>query len=239
MRIEQERAYILHTRSYRETSLLLDVFTRDQGRVSLVARGVRRHKSGQSVYLQPFRRLSISWSARGELGTMTAVEPEGAAVELPPEAVMAGFYVNELIVRLLHRHEAHPELFRAYEAILERLEDERQREHSLRYFELDLLEAIGFGLVLDHDVVTGQAIRADEVYQYVSERGPSAEQTLPGDHARVCGRTLAELALRNLVSETGLREAKQLLRQEIAAHLGGRPLASRALYQSYLRHRSG
>lgn len=179
----------------------------------------------------------MSWSARGELGVMTAVEPDGVIADLNAGAMIAGFYVNELIVRLLHRHDAHPELFAAYETIVNILGNEHEQQRELRYFEVSLLEAIGFGLVLDHDVLSGKPLQPDTVYQYVTERGPSAEAELAGDHVRVHGRTLLELAARSVSTESGLREAKQLLRQETESQLGGRPLASRALYQAYLRNR--
>ena len=179
----------------------------------------------------------MSWSARGELGTMTAVEAAGDLRHFNASAMIAGFYVNELIVRLLHRYEAHPELFSAYESILAIIDDTGQQECGLRYFELSLLEALGFGLVLDHDVVTGKSLAPSGIYQYVSERGPSAEEILPGNHVSVHGQTLRELAVREISTETALHEAKLLLRQELGSHLGEKPLASRALYQSYLRNR--
>ena len=235
MRVEADTAYVLHKRPFRETSLLLDIFSRKHGRVGMVARGAKRGKSGQSVLLQPFRRLTMSWSARGDLGTMTAVEADGNVPGLNASAMIAGFYVNELIVRLLHRFEAHPELFAAYEAVLARLDDADQ-QHGLRYFELSLLEAIGFGLVLDHDVISGRPLAPSTIYQYVSERGPSAEEVLPGNYVRIHGQTLLELATRSLSTDTALHEAKLLLRQETGCHLGDKPLASRALYQSYLRN---
>ncbi len=238
MRVEADTAYVLHKRPYRETSLLLDVFTYNHGRVGLIAKGARRPKSGQSVLLQPLRRLSMSWSARSELGTLTAVEATGMPSGPTTAALLAGFYVNELIVRLLHRHDPHPELFSAYEAVLNKLDDEQQQQQALRYFEVDLLDAIGFGLVLDHDVIAGKPLAPDTLYQYVTERGPSAEEVLPGQHVSVHGQTLLDLAARSISSATGLREAKQLLRQETGSHLGDRPLASRSLYQSYLKNRS-
>lgn len=179
----------------------------------------------------------MSWSGKGELGVMAGVEPEGPLLSLQGSGLMAGFYVNELIMRLLHRHEGHPELFRAYEAALESLANDEEQQPGLRYFELNLLEAIGFGLVLDHDVISGMPVETSLFYQYVPERGPSAEQKLPGKYAVVRGSTLLNLAERRINNEQCLREAKQLLRQELGCHLGDKPLASRALYQAYLRNK--
>lgn len=235
MRVEAEPAYILHQRPYRETSLLLDVFTCNYGRIGLVARGAKRPKSGQAVLLQPFRPLILFYSRRGELGNLQHVETAATNFPITGVSMLAGFYINELVIRLLHREDPHTELFAAYEKVLTDLET-RQQE-ALRYFEMDLLEAIGFGPVLDHDVISGEPLIANGLYQYVSERGPSAEKYVPGEHVNIHGRTLLELANRSLGSATSLKEAKYLLRQEIGWHLGGRPLASRELYQAYLHNR--
>ena len=235
MRVEAEPAYILHQRPYRETSLLLDVFTCNHGRIGLVARGAKRQKTGQAVLLQPFRPLSLDYSIRGELGNLHQVEAAGTVAQMTGDSMLAGFYINELVVRLLHRDDPHTELFAAYETVLRKLHEDQQQ--ALRYFEMDLLEAIGFGPVLDHDVISGEPLVADNMYQYVSERGPSAVESVPGEHVSVHGQTLLELANRSLGSATSLKEAKYLLRQEISCHLGGRPLASRELYQSYLQNR--
>lgn len=235
MRVEAEPAYILHQRPYRETSLLLDVFTCNHGRIGLVARGAKRQKSGQAVLLQPFRPLTLFYSIRGDLGNLHHVETAGTTPPMTGDSMLAGFYINELVVRLLHRDDPHTELFAAYETVLVNLQADQQQ--ALRYFEIDLLEAIGFGPVLDHDVISGEPLVADGLYQYVSERGPSAEEFVPGEHVSIHGRTLLELANRSLGSATSMKEAKHLLRQEISCHLGNRPLASRELYQSYLQNR--
>ncbi len=237
MRVEPHSCFILHTRAYRETSLLIEIFSRLHGRVGLIGRGSRRRQSGQSALIQPFRRLSIAWSGRGELGTLISVESETSPVTLSGAGLMAGFYVNELVMRLLHRDEAHAKLFDDYAEVMHELAGEEGHEQALRLFEIRLLEAVGYGLILDHDIVTGAVIRPDNLYQYVSEQGPSlAEDHLPaGNTVHVHGSTLIELAAQSLQSEQSLREAKLLLRQEIARHLGERPLASRNLYQAYLQ----
>ncbi|MCS3902621.1 DNA repair protein RecO (recombination protein O) [Methylohalomonas lacus] len=235
MRVEPHSCFVLHTRAYRETSLLIEIFSQLHGRVGLVGRGSRRRQSGQAALVQPFRRLSIAWSARGELGTLVSVDAEAAPVALTGAGLMAGFYVNELIMRLLHRDEAHTKLFDDYAEVMLQLAQVTSHEQALRLFEIRLLEAVGYGLILDHDIVTGTAVRPDELYQYISEQGPSlAAEHMPKG---VCihGSTLIELAVQSLQSEQSLREAKLLLRQELGRHLGDRPLASRSLYQAYLQ----
>lgn len=222
--------------------MLVDVFSRQHGRVGLVARGARRRQSGQAALIQPFRHLSIAWSARGELGTLISIESNeiSATGLLTGAALMAGFYVNELIMRLLHRDESHPRLFDDYRDVIFKLADTQTRERTLRLFECRLLEAIGYGLTLDRDIVTGETIIADRLYQYVSERGPGRMEgsAAQADSGSVCihGGTLLELAGESLQSGQSLREAKALLRQELGRQLGGRPLASRELYQAYLRN---
>lgn len=246
MRTTPHSCYILHNRPYRETSLLVDVFSRQYGRVALVARGARRRQSGQAALIQPFRRLSIAWSARGELGTLTSIESEldpgqrssDKTIYMVGTALLAGLYVNELVMRLLHRDEAHPHLFDEYSDVIYKLVDTEAREPALRLFEACLLESIGYGLILDHDIGTDEPIIPDRLYEYVSEHGPAEfknQNIMPAwGYARIHGRTLADLAAETLQDAQSLREAKALLRQEIARHLGGRPLASRDLYQAYL-----
>lgn len=237
MRVESHPCYVLHQRPYRETSLLLEIFSSSHGRSGLVARGAKRPKSEQAVLLQPFRRLSLAWSGRGELGLLTSVEPDGTAGSMNAGGLIAGFYINELVVRLLHRHESHPDLFAAYENVLAALSDDRDNEIALRCFETRLLQTIGYGLVLDHDVETSQPIAPERSYQYVSEQGPCRDRQVASACVSVQGSTLIDLAAGRFRDERSLREAKHLLRQELAQHLGPRPLASRALYQSYLANR--
>lgn len=236
MRVEAHPCYILHQRPYRETSLLLEVFSGNHGRFGLVARGAKRPKSGQAVLLQPFRRLLLAWSGRGELGVLTSAESDGPPLTMAAGALIVGFYINELVTRLLHRHEAHPELFEAYERVLGALSEDDDNEAALRCFETYLLQTIGYGLVLDHDVETGQSINPEQTYQYVSERGPSCSHAQTSC-VSIQGTTLIDLAAGRFRDEQSLREAKQLLRQELSRHLGAKPLASRALYQAYLSNR--
>ena len=139
--------YILHQRPYRETSLLLDAFSSEHGRVGLVARGVKR-RGGRPALLQPARRLNIAWSMRSELGTLTAVEASTPPARLAGTRLVSCFYMNELLVRTLHGHEAHPELFHRYEQALKGLDGGEPEDRVLRIFEKHLLKSLGYGLIL-------------------------------------------------------------------------------------------
>ena len=255
-RIELEPAYVLHSRAYRDTSLLIEIFTKTHGKIGLVARGVKKSKSNLNALLQPFRPLLISWGAKGDLGTLRAVEQNGKAHMLTGRSMASGFYVNELLMRLLHRHDAHAVLFYAYEEVLTKLSgndvlheagsDESHEkinigmseQRALRIFEKHLLRELGYGLVLDHDVVTTQTIDANELYRYELEKGPVLAENNDKDdlHINVSGKpvmmhghSLLSLQYDVLNDAVSLRETKHLMRAVLNTHLGGRPLNSKQL----------
>ena len=220
-------AYILHRTPYRETSLLVEAFTAESGRVGLVARGARRRR-GAGAPLEPFIPLLLSWGGRGELGTLTSAEPRSGPQALPGRRVLSGFYLNELLLRLLQRHDPCPELFAAYEETLLRLctDDEAW---TLRRFEIQLLEALGYGLNLV-GTIDGEPVQSASRYCYHLERGPAPAS---GDGGLlVHGETLLTLASEGEPSVRTLVEAKRLLRAALALYLGDRPLRSRELFRS-------
>ena len=230
MRAELNPCYILHSRNFRETSLLLDVFSRRYGRLSLVAKGARRQKSDKRALLQPGRKINIAWTMRRELGTLTGAEPCHGVTPHGAGGLLTVFYVNELLVRLLHRHEPHPQLFDAYAEALDRLADSATEQVTLRLFEKRLLEALGYGLALVADT-EGNAIRPDRDYNYLPEQGPAPGVAPDPGALKISGRTLLALAEENLGDEVILAEAKQLMRKVLGGLLGDRPLASRELYR--------
>lgn len=235
MRVALHPCYILHERAYRETSLLLEVFSREHGRVSLLAKGGRKQKNHKRALMQPGRQVNIAWTARRELGTLTAVEP-GQTDALPAGGrLFSVFYVNELLVRLLHKHESHPELFDVYDEALAGLRGESSEQVILRLFEKRLLESLGYGLVLNSGV-DGNPIRPDKVYNYRLEQGPILYETPLENSVKVSGQTLLALSRENLDENLGLGEAKRLMRKVIGHLLGGRPLRSRELYRFHLEH---
>ncbi|HUW97757.1 MAG TPA: DNA repair protein RecO [Acidiferrobacter sp.] len=235
MRIQDERAFVLHHYPYGETSVLLEVFTLAFGRVGIIARGARRAgRAFAGAHLRPFQPLLISWSGRGELGTLVRAEAHEAAIDLSGDAVWCAFYVNELVLRLLHRHEAHGDLYEAYEQVLRALAAASCQEAVLRVFEKRLLAALGYGLGLTHDARTGEPIRAAGSYHYLQDEGAIervSDQGGPG----VTGATLMALATETFTDPRQLREAKGLLRNAITHLLGDKPLHTRSLFRS-VRH---
>jgi DNA repair protein RecO (recombination protein O) len=230
MRISQEPAYVLHHHDYGETSLLLEIFTRRHGRLGVVAKGARRARSPLRAALIPFQPLVMGFSGRGELPTLTAAEPAGAAPAIAGEALFCGLYLNELLLRLLHRHDPHERLFESYSAALGKLGEGRETEALLRVFEKHLLEDIGFGLVLDHDVQGGAPLQPGQFYRYLPERGPVPADAAEGEGIAVQGASLLALARERLDDRVALREVKHLMRALLARHLGDRPLTSRSLF---------
>lgn len=226
MRITQQPAYVLHGRAWRETSLLLEVFCRDFGRVGLVARGVRgaRARLPRSL-LEPLQALRLDWSGRGELATLTAVEPEGGALALRGDALLSAMYVNELLVRLTARNDPHPQLFDRYAALLAGLAGAGPPAWLLRCFERDLLAALGYALRLDTAADTGAPIDAVGAYDYVPELGAVAGGTHP-DGVRVRGSALLALREGRLPDADDLATLRRLMRVLIGVHVGERGLQS-------------
>jgi DNA repair protein RecO (recombination protein O) len=237
MRVSQQPAYILHHYSYGETSLLLEVFTRSYGRLGLLAKGARRLHLRQRPLLEPFQPLLIGWSGKGELPVLSAVELAGDPVFLQGSTLYCAFYVNELLLRLLHRHDAHELLFDAYGSAVSALHGQSSVEVTLRVFEKRLLQEIGYGLVLENEMTDNLPIDSAQVYRYVINRGPvrmtgsdSADEL---DHAvTIHGSSLLALAEETLGDATVLQETKALMRAALGHHLAGRPLNTRKLFRN-------
>lgn len=234
MKVEPHPCFILHQRPYRETSSLLDIFSRDHGRVSLIAKGARRGGSRFSGLLNLYWRLLVGWQGKSELMTLTAVEPDGANNTLINKALIAGFYLNELIMRMLHQHESHPELFVAYDKTISTLADKGTEQSAIRLFEKHLLQSLGYGLILDHDTGSGMDIDPDSEYYYRSDYGPSLQKPSHSNYIKISGKTLCDINEELFTSEKTLIESKKIMRFVLNRHLNGRPLASRNLYQSYI-----
>jgi DNA repair protein RecO (recombination protein O) len=224
-RIELEPAYVLAQRPYRETSLLLEILSRNEGRIGLVARGARGPKSKQRGLLQPFAPLLLSWSESGDLGTLTAAEAAGPAVMLDGERIFHGWYLNELLVRLLQRHDPHPALYEAYGGVLPALQA-ADDEPALRQFELALLAELGYGLDL-----SGELDR-DATYRYDFDRG--VVPVTAGGAEVLSGAGLIALREGRLAAcDSGQRrEVRNLLRTALQRQLGGRPLETPQLLRA-------
>ena len=228
-------AYILHHRNYSESSLLLDVFAREYGRVNLIAKGARRNKKQQATAFNLYQPYLLSWTGKAELNTLTDIDQHGMAIQPSPLQVYSGFYMNELIIHLLHKHEPHVELYDAYHSTLKALHRNEPAECVLRYLEKSLLQSLGYGLVLDAEPITGVVIDAAKSYFYAYELGPISgyDKSAKKSGIRVSGSTLLELEREQLQNPGAISEAKQLLRNILARHLGKKRLASRDLYQAY------
>lgn len=234
MRVHLQPAFILHRQPYRDTSLLVEAWTPVHGRVGLVARGVRTARSRLRGLLHPFAPLLLSWAGKGELLSLRGAEEAGMAVPIPPERLLSGFYVNELVLRLLKRHDPHPCLFAAYQQVLAGLAHNPVQEAALRIFEKRLLSEIGYGLHLESEALTGKPITDENHYCYVLDRGPlmgAADR----DGIPVSGRSLLALHGEALEDSQVLREAKRLTRAAIAVQLQGRSLKTRELLPVYYR----
>ena len=224
-RASLEPAWILHQHPYRDSSLLLEVFSREYGRIGLVARGARSGRSRWQNQLQILRPLALSWNLRGELGTLTGVDSRGTAAVYPGRQVWCACYLNELLLRLMTRHDPHPEIFDAYEQALMMLGI--NEEQALRVFEKRLLQSLGYGLLLDHEYDNGLPVQHDMLYEYRLERGPVRRQEVRHDGIFLHGSSLLSLHCDELQEPRACREVKQLMRAALALYLGARPLRTR------------
>jgi DNA repair protein RecO (recombination protein O) len=232
-RIDQQPAFVLHATAWRETSLIVEVLTRDFGRVALVARGAKRPTSQLRGMVSPFCALSLAWSGRGEIKTLMRAEWNGSLAPLRGEALLAGFYMNELLVRLLARADPHPQLFAGYAGSLRELSSPAQSlEASIRRFELLLLRELGVLPSLEHDD-DGAEIDARRQYRVDGGRGlvAVAGDAEAGGSLLVGGATIMALADDSALSLDQAGEARNLLRTLIRYHLDGRPLNTRRILQ--------
>lgn len=246
LRVQVQPAYVLHARSYRESSHLLELLSRDYGRVAVVARGSRGPKSRWKNILQPFRPLLVGWTQRSELGTLTGADQVAAPPALAGGSLYCGLYINELMMRLLHRGDPHPDVFERYRDTLGLLAVGSDPQPALRVFEKHLLEATGFGLLLDREAGGEAQIQADAWYEYRPEQGPVrvSQDALDKAKNRVSASRTVLLRGSSLLSlnsedltEDELPALRDLMRRVIRHHLGDKPLGSEALYRA-AQHRS-
>lgn len=225
MHADQQPAYVLHARPYRETSLLLECLTRDFGRLGMVARGVRGERArGRRALLEPFQRLHLSYMQRGELATLGTVEVVGAPCLLTADCSLAGLYLNELVVRLTPRQDAQPRLFDLYAQTLMQLAGDDSVAWTLRRFERDLLAIIGYALPLQTAADGASPLAADGWYVFDPERGATPATAATAN--AVSGRALIALAGDALPEPSDLRALRQMMRDVIRFHLGGGELRS-------------
>ena len=236
-RAEHEPGFVLHAYPYKETSLIVEAFTRRFGRVGLLARGARRPRSAMRGVLLAFHPLRLTWSTSAELGTLMSAEWGGGQASLSGIGLMCGFYVNELLLRLLPRDDPHEALFDAYREALVRLTAGSALARAdvgatqaavLRGFERRMLAELGYAPVLDRDAANGAQIDAAKHYSYEAERGPVETRRDSGESV-VSGRTLLDMVADNYGSSRTRDEARRLMRALIAERLGGQALHTRAV----------
>jgi DNA repair protein RecO (recombination protein O) len=232
-----EDGFVLHQRPYRDSSQLLECVTVQHGRVGLVARGSRRVGSRQRALLQPFAPVRLSWVRRGDLGRLTHVEAAGAIHDLGGQRLLAGYYANELLLRLTARGDPNAQVFSCYSRCLAQLAEDAPVAHTLRVFELELLRALGYALELDADAETGEALRPDADYVFDVETGPRAARGHDSETEVYTGRELISLREHELADDGSLRAAQRLLARVLQTYLGERPLRSRLVLQDIVRLR--
>jgi DNA repair protein RecO (recombination protein O) len=226
-RTEREPAFVLHSYPYKETSLIVEAFTRHRGRVGLLARGARRPRSAIRGTLLAFHPLRLSWSASTELGTLTAAEWSGGQASLSGPGLMCGFYINELLLKLLPREDAHEALFDAYADSVARLSAREDQAAVLRGFERRLLTELGYAPLLERDAGSGLPVDPARRYAYEPERGPLAAEAAAGQGLTVGGQTLLDIARDDYSRADTRDEARRLMRWLIAARLAGQTLHTR------------
>ena len=229
--VQQEPAYVLHRRPFRETSLLVDLFTLNHGKVGVIARGANSARSATKAQLQPFQPLLVDWAGRSDLKTLTQVEIRKGVRLGQGKALYSGFYLNELLQKLLSPFDPAQELFAAYIEALEQLTGAGDDvEPVLRRFEMRLADGLGYGFDWAHAMDVGQPVRPDGRYCYDPQHGIVAE---PGESVRLTGlsgQALLALAEGDLESAAARRTAKQVMRALTDFLLQGKPLNSRALF---------
>ena len=221
--------FVLHRRSYRDTSLLIDLFTETTGRITVIAKGAKRPKSPLRHALQMFQPLYIDWVGKGELLTLRTAEINQPLPQIPAEYIAWGFYLNELLYRLLGKHEALPTLFTLYRNLLHKLTNKNVTEIDLRYFEKELLSNLGYGLSLEHDATSHEALQADSFYLFDPEFGLTLTRFSETNNKIFSGSHLLALANNELKNKEDCLSAKKLLRHAINHLLNYRPLKSREM----------
>ena len=228
-RIAEQPAFVIHSYPYRETSLIIDVLSRDHGRLALVAKGAKRPHSALRGVLQTFQPLSLSWSGKSEVRTLTGAEWVGGMLPLAGDALLCGFYVNELLVKFCAREDPHPQLFHHYVVTLTRLAHDEPPVQVLRSFERVLLRETGYAMALDR-TVSRRAVVPEGRYVFDPERGVrEASDDLPTQWPVLAGQTLLDMEQDDYHRTQTVAQSKTLMRFLLNTYLGGTPLATRQI----------
>ncbi len=229
-RVTLDPIFILHTRPYSDTSLIVELLTMRYGRIAAIARSARGLKSRYRGTLQLFSPLLASWSGGRELKTLGNIERNGPVYPFDGQALGCGFYLNELLVRLLQRDDPCVNIYQLYQNTLNAFEKATDFRVALRCFEKNLLQALGYGLPLHRDAQTGESINPELHYQYLPDRGFLSCVEATEAMTTFSGRSLLALFQEQFDNDDILRDAKRLLRIALACHLGNKPIKSRELF---------
>jgi DNA repair protein RecO (recombination protein O) len=240
--VRLQPAFVLHQRPYRDSGRILEMFTQVHGRITLFARGVTRTtaRTGAKAasllpVLQPFHPLLVSWTGRGEAGQFTGAELDGPFIALPPPQLMSACYLNELLMHLLVRHDPYPQVYAWYAQTLLTLKSSAQVLRPLRLFEKHLLEAIGYGLSLEHEAASGVPVQAEQTYLYRLDHGPQRVVGVADGGGVFAGTSLLSLAREELTDARSCADARRLLRAALDRCLEGRQLKTRQVMESLRR----
>jgi DNA repair protein RecO (recombination protein O) len=228
-RHQNEPAFVLHNYPYRETSLVIETFTRHHGRIGMVAKGARRAKSALRGTVMAFQPLLLGWGGKGELRGLHSAERQGGVPQLKGLGLMCGFYLNELLLKFLHRDDPHEGLFDLYAEAVTALSGDKDFSSTLRRFEKFLLGELGYALTLDREAQSGKPVVPSGRYTYVIEHGPVPIRRGEAAAAELSGKTLLDLACDNYEDPVTLSQAKLLMRRLVAHHLGSKTLHTRQL----------
>lgn len=231
MRVELQPVYVLHSRPFKDSSLIVDTLSHEYGRLSLLAKGARSAKSRQRQLCQPFIPLLVSWQGKSHLKTLTSIESRHAVAPLRGDHLYSGLYLNELLVRLLPEQDACPEVYLRYSQALIQLSSLASLEPVLRDFELGLLADLGYRVDFTFDAMRGCPLDAASEYEWRDQQGWGAVTgALPGAFSGACLLAIGQGDYRE--AET-LKQAKRLTRMLLKPLLGQRPLQSRQLFKKY------
>ena len=222
-----DQCFLLHYRSYGETSLIADVFTKSSGKISLIAKGAKKPRSKFFGYLVPFHKLHISFSGKSELKTLTSIDRDlvNSANTLTKTSYSL-LYINELLIKLLPKNAQHCELFNLYENFLIEVSNHNNLELSLRHFELDLLDMLGYGFDYESDIDNSEPINPNDGYIFVSERGFRKSK-----NSNFLGKDIVNLKNRKL-KEVPLKYLKEITTKAIGICLEGKELTSREIFKT-------
>lgn len=232
MRVDQQLGYVIHTRPFRDTSLLVDCYTQNYGRLRLVAKGARSPKHRQRVLLQPFQLLTMDWQGRGDLKTLTGVDASQPSVKLKDDYLYSGLYINELLLHLMPTEDGTDDLFDDYQALLQLLEQRVPLQPLLRHFEINFLQSLGYGIDFSFDSHSQEPIVKEKDYVYYIGQGFIDAKTMESHNALLFnGAVLQQIARHDFSNSEVLKQAKQLTRLSIDFLLEGKVLKSREFFK--------